>query len=552
MREDTEQQTVIIQLTPPIEPQLEPQRSSSRWMRYFITDDVSPDNALIIELQRRACWIGLAMIFQAINEIPPFIYLPVLPFLAPWIGLISFSLITGSFFALWMAFRPATLKLQNTIALTIAQRVIWTAFRSLNLKSRQTKTIPAQKDPRHWQRVIVVLLLITSLAGAAELVSSVVMDFFMTPIYRNDGTSLDTNAAALLLEGRDPYLDSSILSVVRRFPILPDWTTPLREGQLADSIIYPTSWELRSILDTDLKAGSAPEFESKVSYPALSFLTLLPFIWLHTNNVLPLYLLCYFLIIFVGWKKLRPEMRPWLILVAMANASMWTSVMNGSVDILYILLILLAWLLRDARWWSAIFLGLALATKQLAWFFVPFYAILTWRRYGLREAMRRLSIAGGIMLAINLPFILWNPQAWIMGVLAPVVDPMFPLGVGLVALSSTPVLPILPAVVYTTLEALAMLFCLAWYWRICKSHPEAAMLLAVLPLFFAWRSLSSYFCCSALPLFILQVARVLPKRDDQSRRARLPIWNVQDIRAEASNFPAPVGARAALQTLRFF
>ena len=34
------------------------------------------------------------------------------------------------------------------------------------------------------------------------------------------------------------------------------------------------------------------------------------------------------------------------------------------------------------------------------------------------------------------------------------------------------------------------------------------MLLAVLPLFFAWRSLSSYFYCSAFPLFVLMAARM--------------------------------------------
>lgn len=34
------------------------------------------------------------------------------------------------------------------------------------------------------------------------------------------------------------------------------------------------------------------------------------------------------------------------------------------------------------------------------------------------------------------------------------------------------------------------------------------MLLAVLPLFFAWRSLASYFYCAAFPLFILMAARV--------------------------------------------
>jgi Glycosyltransferase family 87 len=493
MREETEEQMVIAQPTAPVEstPEPEPGRRSMRWMRYFIAEDASLDSTHVVDLQRRACWIGVALILQALNELAllVLVYLPVVPLLTPWAGLISFCLIGGSCVALWMALRPAPFKSGGEAVIT-------------------------QKRPRRWQRVIVLLLLISSLAGAGEIVASTVLGFFMTPIYKNDGTSIDMNAAILLTEGRDPYVDSSILSVVRRFSILPIWTTPLRAGQFASSASYPTADQLSRVLAQDLKTGKAPEFESKVSYPALSFLSLLPFAWLKTNNALPLYLICYCLIVFTGWEKVRPEMRPWLILLSLANVSMLTSVLNGNADLLYILLILLAWLLRDRRWWSILCLGLALATKQPAWLFLPFYAILIWQHGGLKEAVGRLSMAGLIALAFNLPFILWNPHAWLAGVLAPVADPMYPSGVGVVALGLTPIFPLLPGVAYSALEAVAMLFCIAWYWRICKSRPEAAMLLAVLPLFFAWRSLPSYFYCAALPLFILQVAR--PKHVSQS------------------------------------
>src|SRR5579859_2095640 len=484
MREEMEQQALIPQLTMPVDSSPEP-RKIPRWMRSFFTENASPGSASLTDLQRRACWIGVALILQALNEVTllVLVYFPLVPPLAPWAGLISFGLITGSLIALWMAFRPAT------------------------LSTSQEKA----ESPRRWQRVVLILLLISTLAGVGELVTSTVMGFFMPPIYRNDGTSLDMNAAILLTEGHDPYVDSNILAVVQRFSILPIWTTPLRAGQFADSATYPTPDQLSKVLAHDLKTGSAPEFESKVSYPALAFLSLVPFVWLKTNNALPLYLICYALIAFIGWKKVRREMRPWLIVLSLANVSMLTSVLNGILDIQYILFILLAWLLCEERWWSILFLGLACATKQLAWYFLPFYAILIWRHSGLRETLARLSVAGAIALAINLPFILWNAHAWLAGVLAPVADPMYPSGVGVVALGLSPLFPLLPAAVYTVLEALAMLFCIAWYWRICKSYPEAAMLLAMLPLFFAWRSLPSYFYCVALPLFILQVVRVLPR-----------------------------------------
>ena len=53
------------------------------------------------------------------------------------------------------------------------------------------------------------------------------------------------------------------------------------------------------------------------------------------------------------------------------------------------------------------------------------------------------------------------------------------------------------------------------------------MLLAVIPLFFAWRSLQSYFYCSAFPLFLLMAARAFPGKKKQlgqalNQRVRLP------------------------------
>ncbi len=508
-------------------------QSKWRWMRYFFTGDVSPDNHPVIELQRRATWVGVALILQALNEIDSKLYLPFVPFLKPWGGTISFTLILGSFVAMWMAFRTTTLKQQAG------------HLRGSSLHHGR---------PRLWQRVVLVCVLLTSIAGGIEFGRSIVMSFFMPPQYTNDGTSLDINAAALLVQGRNPYTDSDIVHLVRQYPIEPYWTTPLREGQFANRLEYPSMAELRSVLDTDLKAGHAPEFESKVSYPALSFLTLVPFVWLNIFNVLSFYLLCYLVLVLIAWKVVRPELRPWVLLLGLANVSMWTSVVGGNLDIFYALLIVLAWLLRERAWWSALFLGLALASKQLAWFFIPFYAIMIWRQYNFMEVVRRFTIAGGVALAINLPFILWNPHAWLAGVMAPIADPMFPMGAGIISLSSTPLLPIFPPLVYDALEAGAMLLALAWYWRLCKERPEAALVLAVIPIFFAWRSLPSYFYCSAYPLFILMAAKAIPGKSRQARQSvnrsvQLPFDQENSV---ISDTLSPVGARAALRGIYNF
>ncbi|HET9921480.1 MAG TPA: glycosyltransferase 87 family protein [Ktedonobacteraceae bacterium] len=448
----------------------------TRWLRHFFTEDISPDNLPIVDLQRRACWIGVAFILQALNEV---VYDWNPPFLKQLIAFIPFVLILGSFAATWIAFRPQTL---------------------------QQRTRHLQAHPQRWQRRVLLLTVILAIIGATQLVRVTIM-CFLPPQMSNDGTSLDTNAAILLVEGRNPYTDSNILDLARRFPIQPNWTTPLRRGQFADRLDYPSMTEFQTTLDTDLKAGAAPEFESKVSYPALSFLTLVPFALFNDYNVLPFYFAGYLLLIFVAWKVVRPELRPWVLLLSLANIPMWISVVGGNLDIFVTLLIVLAWLLRTRRWASALLFGLALATKQTSWFLVPFYLIMIGRNYTWKEAIGRGSIAGGVALLFNLPFMLWNFHAWMAGILAPVADPMFPMGVGLVNLNVAHVLPYFPGWVYSAMEGIAMLAMLAWYWRLSRKHPEAALLLAVIPLFLAWRSLSSYFYCAAFPIFILLAAR---------------------------------------------
>jgi uncharacterized membrane protein len=452
-----------------------------RWMRYFFTEDTATGTSSISHIQRRAVWIALAFTLQAISTTDFSIFFP---FSKPFSAFLPTPLILASFVAIWMALRPS----------------------SPQQKEKQEKYKQITHTTTLLQRLILIVTIGFAIGGSVMMVMSIKQSFSQAKL-TNDGTSLDTNAAMLLLEGRNPYTDSNMLDLARKFHILPDWTTPLRSGQFADRLDYPTLTELMSVLDTDLKAGKAPEFESKVSYPALSFLTLVPFAFFKNYNVLSFYVLSYLVLIGIAWKMARPELRPWVLLLSLANVPMWSSTIGGNLDVFNTLLIVLTWLLRDKRWWSAVCLGLAIATKQIAWYFIPFYIIMILRNYGLKEAVYRTIIAGSVGLAINLPFILWNAHAWVAGIMAPIGDPMFPLGIGIINLSTSHVLPYLPSWVYTVLEGLAMIASLVWYWRICKKRPEAAILLAVLPLFVAWRSLPSYFYCVAYPIFVLMSSR---------------------------------------------
>ena len=72
-------------------------------------------------------------------------------------------------------------------------------------------------------------------------------------------------------------------------------------------------------------------------------------------------------------------------------------------------------------------------------------------------------------------------------------DPMVPMGEGIIALGVSGVMPLWPKMAYTALEMIVLVIGLIWYYRRYFDHKEAAMVLATLPLWFAWRSLLSYF-----------------------------------------------------------
>lgn len=129
-----------------------------------------------------------------------------------------------------------------------------------------------------------------------------------------------------------------------------------------------------------------------------------------------------------------------------------------------------------------------------------------------------MAIAAGIFVLTNLPLFLQDSPAWILGILTPLLEPMFPRGAGIVFLSTTGGWPLPPSIAYAALEAAVGLICLAVAWRARRSSPELGAVLAMVPLYFAWRSLFSYFFL--LPLFALAAVARMPLGDLAVERAR--------------------------------
>src|ERR1035441_3482101 len=150
------------------------------------------------------------------------------------------------------------------------------------------------------------------------------------------------------------------------------------------------------------------------------------------------------------------------------------------------------------RWLGPIALGVACSIKQTPWFCVPFLVlgvVLEARRIGrppLRLASAYLGVVVLVFAAVNLPFIIWQPSAWVNGNLIPFRQPLVADGQGLVTLALHGItggvylstLTIASALVYAAL-LLAMVI---WFPAMRR------IWLFVLPLVFfvAARSLTSY------------------------------------------------------------
>jgi hypothetical protein len=334
--------------------------------------------------------------------------------------------------------------------------------------------------------------------------------------YHNDAIALNECAARLVLEGRDPYASLDIFDCYARLGIGADRTTPLRRGEFAGVAVYPTDDQLDAAWDLRTREGGNVEFVSRPSYPALSFLLIVPFVALGWDPN-RLYVLCLVAAMALVVWRTPAGLRPFMLTALLGAASLVAFTVGGSADPLYLLPLVAAWLWRERRW-SALAFGVAAATKQLAWFFAPFYLIAVVTAHGRREGLRRAAIAAAVFGATNLPFVLWHPGDWLDGIMTPVSEPMFARGAGVIFLATNGGLPLLPSSAYLALEAFCGLACLALAWRSRRTSPELGVMLALAPLFFAWRSLFSYFFL--LPLLAATAVARLPLGDITPERAR--------------------------------
>ncbi|HEY8685697.1 MAG TPA: hypothetical protein VIO57_08840 [Chloroflexota bacterium] len=364
----------------------------------------------------------------------------------------------------------------------------------------------------------VALIGLTVLAGigVTNAVSGVQAMAVGAP-YSNDGAVMDYYAAVQVSHGRNPYFKTNIVAALASMNARSTTVTPLMDGQFRGSSAYPSDDAVQQVFLNVLKYRSRPgvpvpnEFESKYNYPAGSFLFIMPFVWMGLHDMRFLYALAVLGMGVYLWKRMPRSLR-WLApLIVLADVPLLILSRGGQPDPLYGLFLMLGFAEWGRSRTSPILMGLAAATKQLAWFFLPFYVILIVRRFGPREALRRTGIIAAVYLLLNGFFIVKSPGAYLSSIMGPMSDPMFPMGIGVISLFVSGVLPMAPKIAFSIAEVTAWAGSMYAFWRSRLLLPASVAALAALPLFFAWRSLVNYFYL--VPILALAFTLAAPHQE---------------------------------------
>jgi hypothetical protein len=311
-----------------------------------------------------------------------------------------------------------------------------------------------------------------------------------------DSTALTIQAVENLLDGENPYAHPNIVTALIEYESTYKQTTPLRLGRLADTFPHPTDEQLAEIWESALADTSQvpEELDTVMCYPAGSFLLLAPFYAAGIDNSMLIYAIFVIAALVYIALQIPKDKRLIFVMAVIISMDIWNCIFNSSISNMVFPFLLIAWVtLGKKKTLSPVSMGIAAAAKQTAWFFIPFYFILDWKTSGFKAAMKSAGIIGLVFFAINGYFIFQDPQLWFESVIYPMTEPAFPEGVGIITWVTSGLVDIQSQLLFAILEITVFTGAIIWYIRNAKKYPDAGPLLAVLPLFFAWRSLSSYF-----------------------------------------------------------
>ena len=320
--------------------------------------------------------------------------------------------------------------------------------------------------------------------------------FISHDLSSSDAVALLDQAVSNVRDGNNPYADANVVTAVVAIQSPFDKTTPLHTGTFSNYFPYPPTTAINNLWAQAVKTPDVipAEVESKLGYPAGFFLIPALFSYFGISNIHWVLLILVLAGMGITIAVTPPRMRLWLAGAFLGSLVIWNGIASGMTGSLYFPFLLLAWVLwKKHIWLSAICMGVAIATKQVAWFFLPFYVILFFRNMPWKKAVLVTGVAGTVFAAFNLPFIIAGPSLWLDSVTSMMRDALFPSGWGFITLVLQGWVHTESPVMFTFIEAAVFVAAAAAYWRYAKVYPYLGVILPVLPMFFAWRSLWPYF-----------------------------------------------------------
>lgn len=303
---------------------------------------------------------------------------------------------------------------------------------------------------------VAIAAFVTAAIGSTVLVA--LLSLYDAPIVTDVGRFLH-EATLLTINGENPY-ENELVANRSTFP------TPTMDG------------------------GTVTRY----SYPAGAIVAMVPQYALGLSSVRVTPTLASIAIGFVVLKDAPGEFAL-LAPATLLAGDLVTWPLSGLVDSLWILPLCLAviwW--RNRLLWSGVAYGFAASVEQIPWFIGPFLLIWLLRDRGREAAGYWLTASLGMFALVNLPFLIWGPEAWLTGALQPLFgsgSPPVHQGVGLSSLTVFGVFPIAKWA-HTALVGLIAVIALTLYYR--KPSLRWTGWIAWMPLIFVhFRSFGLYF-----------------------------------------------------------
>jgi uncharacterized membrane protein len=297
------------------------------------------------------------------------------------------------------------------------------------------------------------------------------IEFFLviSNIYPNASTDeviLQTYAAKMFLEGKDPYINGN-MSGAFNF-LSPQYITPELNGSVVKAILYP----------------------------GLSVLIFMPVILFNIPDYTTLFIfaiLTLYVTIYFAKKKKMIGIIPYLSILILIDSSIFGLAIGGASTSLWIFFLIMAYMFKDRPWLSGIFYGLSLSSKQIPIVILPFmlYMIFMNKGKSYKEALKFLLFTAFSFLVTNLPFIIMQPQDWFRNIVGAEFQPIIGIGIGFSDLSFDGLVP-LSSKTFTILFVGLLIICFILYIKYYKNLKYALFVFPMLIFMLNFRVLVGY------------------------------------------------------------